>query len=71
MTRLSVQAGSGNIAGPIMAAGGQQDEVTGESLVLPHHDDVSHLTEQDRHITHAVMAFTSIINEQYFDERLT
>lgn len=70
MTRLPVQAGGSNVAGPIMAAGGEQDEVTGESLVLPHHDDVPHLTEQDRLITHPVMAFTSIINE-YFDERFT
>lgn len=45
MTGLPVQAGSGDVAGAIMAAGGEQDEVTGESLVLPHHDDVPHLTD--------------------------
>lgn len=66
MTGLPVQTGCGDIAGPIMAAGREQDEVTGESLVLPHHDNVPHLTEQDRHNTHPVMAFTSIINEQVF-----
>ncbi len=69
VTRLPVQAGGSNIAGPIMAAGGEQDEVTRESLVLPHHDDVPHLTEWHRHITHPIMAFISIINEKYFDER--
>lgn len=45
MTGLSVQAGGGDVTGPVMAAGGQQDEVTWESLILPHHHDVPHLTE--------------------------
>lgn len=48
MTGLPVQAGGGDVAGPIMAAGGEQDEVTWEGLILPHHDDVPHLTEQDK-----------------------
>lgn len=45
MTGLSVQAGGGDVTGPVMAAGGQQNEVTGERLILPHHHDVPHLTE--------------------------
>lgn len=45
MTGLSVQAGGGDVTGPVMAAGGQQDEVTWERLILPHHHDVPHLTE--------------------------
>lgn len=49
MAGLSVQAGGGDVTGPVMAAGGQQDEVTWERLILPHHHDVPHLTEQDGH----------------------
>lgn len=41
---FSIQAGSGDITGPIWAAGGKKDEVTGECLVLPDHNDVSNLT---------------------------
>lgn len=51
MTRLSIQAGGGDVAGPIIAAGGKKDEITGECLVLPHHDDVPHLTDKDGHNT--------------------
>ncbi len=45
VTGLPVQAGGGDVAGPVIAAGGKQDEVTWESLVLPHHHDVPHLTD--------------------------
>lgn len=50
VTGLPVQAGGGDVAGPIMAAGGEQDEVTWEGLVLPHHNNVPNLTERDRHM---------------------
>lgn len=40
---LPIQAGGGDVAGPVGAAGGEQDEVTWEGLVLPHHHDVPHL----------------------------
>lgn len=43
VTGLAVQAGGGDVAGPVGAAGGEQDEVTWESLVLPHHHHVPHL----------------------------
>lgn len=66
MTGLAVQAGGGDVAGPIMTARGEQDEVTGESLVLPHHDDVPHLTKRDSHITHPAMTLTFIINDERF-----
>lgn len=52
---LPVQAGGGDVAGPVMAAGGEQDEVTWEGLILPHHNDVPHLTEWHRHSTHPVI----------------
>lgn len=72
VTRLPVQAGCGDIAGPIMAAGGEQDEVTGESLVLPHHNDVPNLTEVDSHITHPRNVFpTSIMNGENVVLRFT
>lgn len=43
MTRLPVEAGGGDVAGAVVPAGGEKDEVAGESLVLSHHDDVAHL----------------------------
>lgn len=66
MTGLPVQAGGGDVAGPVMATGGEQDEVTWEGLVLPHHHDVADLTERDRRVTQPVMAHTSIMDETLF-----
>lgn len=43
---LSVQAGGGHVAGPIRAAAGQEDQVTGEGLVLLDHDDVPDLRDR-------------------------
>lgn len=46
---LPIQAGGGHVAGPIRTAAGQEDQVTGEGLVLLDHDDVPDL--QDRRQT--------------------
>lgn len=40
---LSVQTGRGNKAGPVLPGRGQEDEVTGESLVFLHHHHISNL----------------------------
>lgn len=64
MTGLPIKAGCGDVAGSVMSAGGQQDEVTGESLILPHYDDVPHLPEREGHVTRHAIAFASIINER-------
>lgn len=69
MTGLSVQAGGGDVTGPVIAAGGQQDEVTRERLILPHHHHVPHLTESDRHTPDTPQ--TSIINTEHLDKRVT
>lgn len=37
---LPIQAGGGHVAGPVRTAAGQEDQVTGEGLVLLDHDDV-------------------------------
>lgn len=47
VTGFSIQAGRGHVAGAVRAAAGQEDQVTGEGLVLFDHDDVANL--QDRH----------------------
>ena len=57
VTGLPVQAGGGDEAGPILTTGGEKDEVTGKRLVLPHHNDVPHLTEQDSSHTHSHNGF--------------
>ena len=46
---LPIQAGGGHVAGPVRTAAGQEDQVTGEGLVLLDHDDVPNL--QDRRQT--------------------
>ena len=42
---LPIQAGGGHVAGPIRTAAGQEDQVTGEGLVLLDHDDVPDLQD--------------------------
>lgn len=47
VTRLPVQAGGGDITGPVVSAWGKKDEIAGEGFILPYYDNVPHLTEKD------------------------
>lgn len=46
MTRLAVQAGSGDETRAVVSAGWQHDEVAGERLVLPDQHHIPHLKTQ-------------------------